>query len=62
MVKENHTQKTVIMPTALEDRLIAYVHVKTCTERSAGNPRREQTTESKVVCDALSLFLTTFEA
>ncbi len=61
MVKENHRQKTVIMPIALENRLIEHISAKNSTERRFGTPRSQQTTESKVICDALSLFLTTFE-
>lgn len=53
MVKENHVQKTIIMPTALEDRLIDHVREMKYNERIRSIPKREQSTESSVICRAL---------
>lgn len=57
MVKENHTQKTIIMPIALEDRLIDYVRKMRDNERTRSIPKREQSTESSVICLALHNYL-----
>ena len=57
MVKANHTQKSVIMPTALESRLIEHVQACNNAERQAGTPRNQATTESSLVCLALDTYL-----
>ena len=57
MVKENHKQKTVIMPTALEDRLIDYVLERRKAERKVGIPHSQRTTESLFICEALDYYL-----
>jgi hypothetical protein len=57
MVKENHVQKTVVMPTALEERLIAYVQEMNKMQREAGMPKNQQTKGSQVICFALDAHL-----
>lgn len=58
MVKENHTQKTVIMPIALEDQLLEYVHKARSKARAEGIAPNQQPTASSVMCEALGDYLT----
>ena len=57
MVKDGHTQKTVVMPLALEERLIKYVRDMNDKERARQIPKRQQTDASIVASKALDEYL-----